>query len=94
MKPLYGVSKAGNHWFATYHTYHKDKLGIKKSSYNPCFFYSSGPFDSLGIQTNNTLILANKDVASKEDKEIKNTKIMKKNWEHFTSSQPLKFNEA
>ena len=45
MKPLYGILKTGNHWFATYHTYYKNKLKIKESIYDPCLLYSSGPFD-------------------------------------------------
>ena len=29
MKPLYGVSEAGNHWFATYHTYQRQTWNEK-----------------------------------------------------------------
>lgn len=34
MKPLYSLAKAGNHWFAIYLDDHKEKLGIKISSYD------------------------------------------------------------
>lgn len=30
MKSLYGVPKAGNHWFPTYYTNHKNKLGMRE----------------------------------------------------------------
>ena len=77
MKPLYGIPEAGNHWFATYHTLYKEKLGRKESIYNPCLFYSSGPFCIVEMQTNDTLILANNNFASKEAA-IKFAKIMTK----------------
>lgn len=44
MKPLYGILKAGNYWFATYHIHYKEKLGIKESIYNLCHFYKTGLF--------------------------------------------------
>lgn len=34
MKPLYGITKAKNHFFITYHDHHIKKLGIKQSIYN------------------------------------------------------------
>lgn len=46
MKLLYGIPKAGNHWFAIYHTHHKEKLRMEKSLYNLGFFYK---FNSFGI---------------------------------------------
>lgn len=39
MKHLYSIPKADNHWFATYHTYHKEKLIIIKSNYYYYFLY-------------------------------------------------------
>lgn len=94
MKPLYGVPEAGNHWFPTYHIHHKDKLGMKESTYDLCLLYSSGPFGIMGMQNNDTLILADNDFASKEEAAIKSAKIMTKDQEHLTSFQPLKFNGA
>ena len=67
---------------------------MKESTYDLYFHYSSGPFGIVRIQTDNTWILANNDFASKEDKAIKTAKIMTKDWEHLTSSQPLKFNRT
>ena len=94
MKPLYGVPEAGNHWFATYHTHHKENLGMEESTYDPCFLYRSGPFGIVGMQTDDTLILADNDFANKEEAEIKVAKIITKDREHLTSTQPLKFNGA
>ena len=46
------------------------------------------------MQTNNTLILANYDFASKVKAAIKSVKIITNDWKHFTSLQFLKFSMA
>ena len=80
MKPLYGVPKAGNHWFTTYHTHFKEKLGMRESIYDPYLFFSSDPtFGIIGLQTDDTLILADNEFASIEEDAIKSGKIMTKN---------------
>lgn len=78
MKLLYGVLEVGNHWFATYHIYHKNKLGIKEFIYNLYLLYSFGPFGMIGIQTDNILILANNNFAGKKKSAIQIAKIMTK----------------
>ena len=92
MKPLYGVPKAGNHWFATYYTHHKEKLGMIESTYDPCLLYSSSSFGIVGMQTDNTLILADNNFASTEEDAIRSAKIMTKDKEHLTPAHPPKFN--
>ena len=92
LKPLYDISEAGNHWFTTYHTHYKDKLGIIKSIYNPYLFYSSNLFGIMRMQTDDTLILAVNDFASTKQDTIRSAKIMTKNREHLTSAYFLKFN--
>lgn len=94
IKPLYNVLKAGNHWFATYHTHYKDKFETKKPTYKLCLQYSSGLFDIIKIQTNNILILANNNFANKEKVAIKFTKTIIKNQEYVSFLLPLKFNGA
>lgn len=78
MKSLYDILKAGNYWFTTYHIYYKNKLGIKESIFNRCFFYYSSLFGIIKIQTNNILILANNNFANKKEVAIKFAKIMTK----------------
>ena len=51
MKPLYVVPEAGNHWFATYHKHHKEKLGMTESTYDPCLIFRFEPLGIVGIQT-------------------------------------------
>ena len=51
---------------------------MKESTYHPCLLYSSGPFGIVGMQTNDTLILADNNFAGKEKAAIKSAKIMTK----------------
>lgn len=82
MKYLYGILKAGNYWFATYHTYYKEKLRIMESTYKPYFFYRFGPLKIVEIQTNDILILIDNNFASIEasieKKVVKDAKMMTK----------------
>ena len=94
MKPLYGISEANNHWFATYHTYHKDKLGMTESTYDTYFLYNSGSFRIVEMQTDDILILINNDFASIEENVIKSANIMTKNRKYLTSANSLKLNSA
>lgn len=41
VRPLYVISEAGISWFCTYHKYHKDKLSMHPSVYNPCYMYTN-----------------------------------------------------
>ena len=92
VKPLYRVPEAGNHWFATYHGHHVNRLGTAQSTYDPCLLYKSEPLGKVGLQTDNTLILADDAFAELEEDAIKSAKIMTKARDHLTSSKPIKFN--
>ncbi len=94
MKPLYGVLEAANHWFATYHTILNKKLEMTESAYDPCLLYRSGPFEIVGMKTNDRLILADNDFVSIEEEAINEAKIRTKDIEYLTSIQPIKFNGA
>lgn len=94
MKFLYVVFEASNHWFAINYTYHKNKLIIKQSTYDPCFFYSFCLLDIEEMQINNTLILVDNNFASTKEDAIKSTKIIFKNREHLILTYPLKFNDT
>jgi len=62
IKPLYGIPKAGNYWFLTYHLYYTEKLKIKESTYNPYLLYThEAGVGIIGLQTNNTLFIRNKE---------------------------------
>jgi hypothetical protein len=69
IRPLYGIPEAGNHWFKTYHNHHVNALQIKQSTYDPCLLHINEPHGSFGIvglQTDDTLFLANNAFASEE----------------------------
>ena len=94
VKPLYGVPEAGNHWFATYHGHHLNRLGMTESTYDPCLLYktNSSEFGIVGMQTDDTLILANDIFATKEEKAIKEANILTKQRDCLTPGSPIKFN--
>jgi hypothetical protein len=108
VKPLYGVPEAGNHWFNTYHSHHITKLRMNQSTYDPCLLYTTGStaskttssgdngedtgFGIIGIQTDDTLILADKTFATNEADELKKAQFLSKERECLTQSNPVKFN--
>jgi hypothetical protein len=91
---LYGVSEAGNHWFKTYYAYYVNNLNIAQSTYDLCLLYSNKPFGIVGLQTDDTLFLADKTFADAEENELYKAKFMAKEQERLTVAAPLKFNGA
>jgi hypothetical protein len=92
LKPLYGVPEAGNHWFKTYHSHHVQQLNIEQSTYDPCLLYSNKPLGIVGLQTDDTLFLADETFAEAEQNELYKAKFMAKEREQLTVNTPLKFN--
>lgn len=78
VKPLYSVPEAGNHRFAMYHNYHINTLGMTESTYDPCLLHRYEPFGTIGLQTDDTLMLANNTFASMEEEAIKTAKFITK----------------
>lgn len=92
IKLLYDLIKADNHLFSSYQTHYKEKLKMKKSTYDPCFLFGSELLVILGIQPDNTLILADSNFGSNLVKTFKLAKIMIKNRKYLTLANLLKFN--
>ena len=94
VKPLYGVPEAGNHWFGTYQKHHIDKLRTKQSTYDPCLLSVNEPnyLGIVGLQTDDTLFLANKGFALAEETELKKAGFMAKERDQLTVNTPVKFN--
>lgn len=95
IKPLYGVPEAGAHWFNIYHTYHINKLSMMESTYDSCLLYMVGSnkgFGVVGLQIDDTLILADDIFAAAEEKELKEAKLLAKDREKLTHNTPIKFN--
>jgi hypothetical protein len=96
-KPLYGIPEAGNHWFQTYYKHHEEQLGMKPSPYDPCLLHCNKPefgYGVVGLQTDDTLILANKSFAEREEKKIHDASFTCKPRQIMTPSTSLKFNGA
>ena len=72
VKPLYGVPEAGNHWFKTYHSHHINNLGMNQSTYDPCLLYCNNDdsFGIVGLQTDDTLFLADETFTEAEQVEL------------------------
>ena len=97
IKPLYGVSEVGAHWFNTYYTHHINKLSIMESTYDSCLIYTDGNdkrFGVISLQTDDTLILADDIFASAEEKELKKAQLHAKDREKLTFNTPIKFNRG
>ena len=93
VKPLYGVPEAGNHWFQTYHDHHTKELKMTQSTYDPCLLHTStNGFGLVGLQTDDTLFLANPEFARKEETELQKAKFLAKDREQLTAQHPIKFN--
>jgi hypothetical protein len=94
IRPLYGIAKAGTHWWATYNKHHKDKLFMATSTYDPCLLVTTikGGFGIVRMQTNDTIILADEPFSTLEENELLNAKFIAKSKEKLTPDSPLIFN--
>ena len=72
--------------------YHKELLAMIKSLYNSRLFFRSESLWIVTMQTNNTLILANNNLAIINEKAIKLTNIIIIYRKYFTFLYIIKFN--
>jgi hypothetical protein len=49
IKSLYDVFEINNHWFATYHAHHVNKLDMTQSIYDFCLFHTNMKIDTSSI---------------------------------------------
>lgn len=94
IKPLYGVPKAGNYSFNTYHRHQLEKLSMTQSTYDPYLLYAdndSSGFEVVGLQTDDILFLADKTFAIKEEKQLHEAKLLAKEREKLGNAS-IKFN--
>ena len=93
VRPLYGVPEAGNHWFQTYHRHHLERLKMRQSTYDPCLLYTNeNGFAIVGLQTDDTLVLADKIFAKAEEERLREAGFLSKDRERLTTTTPIKFN--
>lgn len=61
--------------------------------YDPCLLYTNeNGFGVVGLQTDDTLFLANKVFADAEESELKQANFLAKEREKLTTATPIKFN--
>jgi hypothetical protein len=95
VKPLYRIAEAGTHWWATYSKHHKEKLLMTTSTYDPCLLITAtkgASFGLVGMQTDDTLFLADDEFAAKEESELEKAKFLAKPREKLTPENALSFN--
>jgi hypothetical protein len=88
------VPKAGNHWFKTYYVHYIKQLYIKQLTYDSCLLQSNNPFSIVGLQTDNTLFLADKTFAKVKQIKLNKAKFMAKKQEQLIVKTLLKFNKG
>ena len=92
VKSLYDVPEAGKNWFAIYHNYHINNFSMTESTYNLSLLYRYEPFSIVGLQTDDTLMLANNNFTAIEEEAIKTAKFMTKKQAYLLPKTPIKFN--
>jgi hypothetical protein len=66
---------------------------MDQSTYDPCLLYTSkNGFGIVGLQTDDSLILADKTFAETEENRLRETGFLSKDREKLTSTSPIKFN--
>lgn len=81
VKPLYGLVEVGNHLFAIYLDYYKEKLKIKILLYDACLFITKNNiknFDIAKFQINNTLNIRTEAFMKKKETKIIEAKFKEK----------------
>jgi hypothetical protein len=95
IRPFYGITESGIHWWSTYHKHHLEEFNIITSIYDPCLLITSdGPFGITGMQTDDTLIICSPKFSAKEEEKIQKAAFRAKPKARLAKSSPMEFNEA
>ena len=77
VKPLYGIAEAGAYWWSTYSKHHTKAFNMETSTFDPCLLITKkdtpGGVGIVGMQTDDTLGLSDREFADKETKELRFT---------------------
>lgn len=92
LMPLYGIPEAGTHWFGTYHKHHIDKLKLTPSTFDSCLLYNNSRSAIVGLQTDDSLIVAIPEFMVTEEYELEKAHILSKPIEKLTDDHPIEFN--
>jgi hypothetical protein len=68
---------------------------MEQLTYNPCLLYTlSNSLGIIGLQTNDTLFLADQTFADTKKAKLQNAKFMAKLYKQLTKQAPIKFNKG
>ncbi len=68
---------------------------MTQSTYNPCLLYTStNRFGLVGLQTDNTLFLADLEFAYNEETQLQKAKFLAKDREQLITKYLIKFNRG
>jgi hypothetical protein len=65
---------------------------MNQSTYDPCLLYSNKPFGVIRIQTDDTLILGDREFIKKEQLQLQKANFLAKEREQLSTNSDLKFN--
>ncbi|KAI0996966.1 hypothetical protein K3495_g11217 [Podosphaera aphanis] len=97
-RPLYGIPEAGTHWFNTYQKHHIEKLFMQASTFDSCLLYSKHATKHrrghgiIGLQTDDTLIVADDEFLLHEKNAIKEAGFLHKPLQVLDQQNSLNFN--
>ena len=96
--PLYGIAESGNHWWSTYYKHHLDNLSMQALTFDLCLLISqsskSGQISIVGMQTDDTLGVANLEFVKQEQSALKTAGFVAKELEFLVANKPLAFNSC
>ena len=67
---------------------------MEQSTYDPYLLYSNKPLGIVGLQTNDTLFLVDKEFADTKQGELHKAKFIAKEQEQLIAKKPIKFNSG
>ncbi|KAI0994868.1 hypothetical protein K3495_g13313 [Podosphaera aphanis] len=97
-RPLYGIPEAGTHWLNTYQKHHIEKLCMQTSTFDSCLLYSEHATKHrrghgiIGLQTDDTLIVADDEFLLHEKNAIKKAGFLHKPLQVLDQQNSLNFN--
>jgi len=96
LKPLYGITETGTYWWATYSKHYKEKLLMTTFIFNLCFLITTTgtPFGIISMQTDNTIILEDKQFSAFKEDELVKANLMAKPKEKLDLKTLLFFNRC
>ena len=94
IKPLYGISEAGVHWFATCQSHHIGNLKMETSTNDPCSLLTQQDesFRMTGLRIDDTLHLGSKEFIVKEEEKLLKTGFKAKPLEIIGNGNKTDFN--